>query len=240
MALVRIPTESGAILYDPSRIDHPADVDFEPAALDAAGRIRGAAGGRGSAWYIEARGGAAYWVLRHFRRGGFVARLLTDWYAWSGAESTRSFRELRLLGEIEAFGLPAVRGIAARYVRSGLGYRADLLTVGLPGAQTLATLLPTTPALALWERIGATLRAFHDAGIFHADLNAHNVLIVDGRDVFLVDFDRGERRAPGAWREANLARLKRSIEKLSDRAAPAREWAALLAGYAVPRSLPPR
>jgi len=236
MALRRIPTESGAILYEPSRIDHPQGGDFEPAALAAAGRIRGEAGGRGSAWYLEARGGAPYWVLRHFRRGGLVARLSRDWYAWCGAETTRSFRELRLLAEIESLGLPAVRGIAARYVRAGLGYRADLLTVGLPGAATFASLLPGAPPLDLWERIGATLRAFHDAGICHADLNAHNVLIVAGREVHLVDFDRGERRPPGAWSRGNLARLRRSIEKVSGRPVARPGWEALLAGYGAPRS----
>ena len=37
-------------------------------------------------------------------------------------------------------------------------------------------------------------------------------------EVFLVDFDRCTRRRPGLWRDANLARLRRSLDALEDRA----------------------
>ena len=243
MPLVRIPMDSGAILYDPSRIDHPRPDDFDAPLLQGAGRIDGTAQGRGSVWFLSARGGSERWVLRHYRRGGLVAHVLRDSYLWRGATATRAFREIELLAVLEGLGLPAVRPVAARYVRSGLWYRADLLTVAVPGARTLAQLLGAGVARPLWLRIGATVRDFHEAGVGHADLNAHNVLIDAGENVWLVDFDRGERRAPGAWRAANLARLQRSLEKLTTGAAGefgAREWSALLAGYEAPRSAPPR
>ena len=243
MPLVRIPTDSGAILYDPSRIDHPRAEDFDAALLERAGRIDGSARGRGSVWFLSARGGEGRWVLRHYRRGGFVARVIRDSYLWRGATATRAFRELKLLADLERLGLPAVRPVAARSVRCGFAYRADLLTVAVPDARTLAQLLAVGVPLELWTRIGATVREFHEAGIWHADLNAHNVLVDARESVSLVDFDRGERRAPGAWREANLARLRRSLEKLAPRAPSqfgAREWHALRAGYDAPRSAPPR
>jgi len=243
MPLVRIPTETGAILYDPSRLDHPRESDFEPAALAADGRILGTATGRGSAWIISARGHAGGWVLRHYRRGGLVARLLEDRYLWCGARATRAFRELRLLAELESLSLPAVRPVAARYVRHGALYRADLLTVAVPGVTTLAARLATGLDAGGWHAVGATIRAFHDAGICHADLNAHNILIGAQGEVTLLDFDRGRRRGPGAWQRANLARLERSLGKLSAGAPdgfPAGQWRSLLAGYATPRSAPPR
>jgi 3-deoxy-D-manno-octulosonic acid kinase len=133
--------------------------------------------------------------------------------------------------------------VAAHYRRSGASYRADLLTVAIPATRTLAATLPAGPGAGAWRRIGATLREFHDAGVRHADLNAHNVLLDDGGGVHLVDFDRGALVAPGAWREHNLARLQRSLVKLgalgaSPSDAPA--WRALRAGYDAPRSAPRR
>lgn len=244
MRLERVPVEAGAILYAPARIDHPSDADFDPEPLRAAGRIVGSAQGRGSVWFLSAPGDSrACFVLRHYRRGGLIARLVADRYLWRGEDATRAFRELRLLARLEALGLPAVRPVAARYRRAGITYRADLITVAVPGARSLASRLSAGLPFADWQRVGAVIRAFHDAGVRHADLNAHNVLFDERGNVQLVDFDRGAIVSPGAWREANLARLKRSLLKLGafgadeDRA-PA--WLELRAGYDAPRSAPPR
>ncbi len=236
MPLERIPTESGAILYDPSRIGHPRQADFEPAALAAAGRITATAPGRGSAWFLAGRGpGAPAEVLRHYRRGGLVARALADSYLWTGAEATRPFRELRLLAALEARGLPAARPVAARYLRHGPWYRADLLTVAIPEARPLALCLEAAVDSDLWTRVGATIRAFHDQGIRHADLNARNVLIGADGAVHLIDFDRGSEAAPDRWCAANLARLARSLEKFGGPGPHSSQWAALMAGYGVRR-----
>ncbi len=63
-------------------------------------------------------------------------------------------------------------------------------------------------------RVGGAIARFHAAGAYHADLNAHNVLLTDA-EVWLVDFDRGELREPARlWQQANLARLQRSLHKL--------------------------
>jgi 3-deoxy-D-manno-octulosonic acid kinase len=232
MRLERIPTESGAILYDPSRISHPQPADFEPLALLAAGRVSATAPGRGSAWFVDSRDGMPPQVLRHYRRGGLVARLVADRYLWSGEEATRAFRELRLLALVESLGLPAARPVAARYVRDGLWYRADLLTVAIPAARPLAECLDAAPGDPLWPRVGATIRAFHDAGIRHADLNARNLLVRADGAVQMIDFDRGVQCRPGPWREANLARLARSLQKFGGPPPQSAQWRALLDGYA--------
>ena len=231
MRLERIPTGTGAILYDPSRLDHPCPADFDPAALGAAGRVAATAPGRGSAWFLAPRPGGAPQVLRHYRRGGLVARLIEDRYLWSGAEATRGFRELALLARIEALGLPAARPVAARYERAGAWYRADLLTVAIEGARPLAELLDGAQGAAPWPLVGRTIRAFHDAGIRHADLNARNILVAGDGTVHLIDFDRGAEARPGAWRAANLARLARSLAKFGGPGTESEEWRALLAGY---------
>ena len=244
MRLERIATETGAILYDPARLDHPTPADFDPQALAASGRVTGTATGRGSAWFVAAaRPGAGATVLRHYRRGGWIARLVADRYLWRGAEATRAFRELRLLAAIEALGLPAARPVAARYARAGAAYRADLLTLAIPAAQPLAERLGAGLDAPTWRRIGATIRDFHEAGIRHADLNARNVLLDAHGAVHLIDFDRGALVAPGPWRARNLERLRRSLLKLGSRAADGDDppgWAELLAGYRTPRSAPPR
>ena len=235
MQLRRIPTADGAILYEPSRMDHPTAADFDAALLARAGRVAGVAQGRGSAWFIAARPPAAgQWVLRHYRRGGLVARLVADRYLWRGAAATRCFGELELLATLEGLGLPAARPVAARYRHIGATYRADLLTVAIPASRSLATLLGPQLRPVPWHAVGACIRRFHDAGACHADLNAHNVLLDDAGGVHLIDFDRGSIRAPGAWRAANLARLERSLAKLAGGQAVrfgALERDALRAGY---------
>ncbi|MFO0335793.1 MAG: 3-deoxy-D-manno-octulosonic acid kinase [Pseudomonadota bacterium] len=236
MPLRLFRTETGAILYDPSRIDHPAEAYFDAAALERAGRVRATRGGRGSAWFVAmpGAGGGSEWVLRHCRRGGFVARWVQDSYLWLGEDRVRSFAELRLLAHFENLDLPAARPVAALYRRVGLAYRADLLTLAIPGARPLSALLGPDLPLSTWCAVGACIRRFHDAGAHHADLNAHNVLVDAADRVHIVDFDRGALRRDGAWKAANLARLERSLLKLS-RESPglyrAEQWAALLEGY---------
>ena len=86
--------------------------------------------------------------------------------------------------------------------------------------------------LSTWAAIGRCLRRFQDYGLCHSDLNAHNILLRGEEDVFLIDFDNGRRRAPGLWRDANLARLRRSLDKLEDGRAQRRfddaQWHCLL------------
>ncbi|MBS0375536.1 MAG: 3-deoxy-D-manno-octulosonic acid kinase [Proteobacteria bacterium] len=243
MRLERVATGTGAILYDPSRIDHPCAGDFDAAALQRAGRVVATATGRGSAWFLDATRTGAPVVLRHYRRGGFAARLASDRYLWLGEQATRAFRELRLLAALEEQGLPAARPVAAQYRRQGLGYRAELLTLAIPRARTLADRLAEPLPEALWRRVGATLRRFHDAGVRHADLNARNVLFDGDDQVQLIDFDRGRLASPGRWCAQNLERLRRSLAKLGGEALAdprSAAWSALLEGYGAPRSAPPR
>ena len=69
-------------------------------------------------------------------------------------------------------------------------------------------------SLLTWVSIGRCIRRFHDLGVCHADLNAHNVLLGE-ETVHLVDFDRCRLRADGLWRDGNLVRLRRSLEKIA-------------------------
>lgn len=230
-------TPDGAILFDAGAAAQAAfDPEFfEPARWHAQKSANAVNGGRGGALFIDAPFG--HCVLRHYRRGGMVASLMGDRYLWTGAERTRGFAEFRLLAALRQRDLPVPAPVAARYRRQGAHYRADLITRRIDGAQTLAELLARGGADAqAAARVGSAIAKFHAQGAYHADLNAHNVLL-DAAAVWLIDFDRGELRTPARdWQLANLARLKRSLLKLGaardgDTAFESRLWDPLMAAY---------
>jgi 3-deoxy-D-manno-octulosonic acid kinase len=204
---------TGAILFDAAvstQVDHDW---FAPVYWRERDALRTQSGGRGGVSIIVTAAGEC--VLRHYHRGGLIAALMGDRYLWTGADRSRGFAEFRLLAAIARLGLPGPSVVAARYVRRGLFYSADLITRFIENAPTLAECL-TQGRLdgELAEEVGALVARFHRAGIWHADLNAHNVLVTTGQ-LYLIDFDRGQLRPPAqAWRLANLQRLRRSLLKL--------------------------
>lgn len=170
--------------------------------------------GRGSVLMLDR--GDETWVYRHYHRGGIVSRVLYDEYFWVGAERTRPVREWRLLAALAGRELPSPRPVAARAERSGLIYRADILTVLLPDTRPLSSMLGDVwHDLRLWSRIGTMLAGFHRAGCDHPDLTAHNVLVNSARQPFLVDFDNASFRSAGEWSRAGINRFKRSLRKVS-------------------------
>jgi 3-deoxy-D-manno-octulosonic acid kinase len=120
-----------------------------------------------------------------------------------------------------------------------------LITQRIAGADPLSARLGAAPPLAeaVWRAVGAAVARLHRAGVDHADLNAHNILLDGSGAISVIDFDRGRLRAPGTWAARNLQRLRRSLEKIS-RSSPvgrsegfsAQAWEWLLAGYAATRS----
>lgn len=210
----RLAIDRGAILFDAERVARPGAALFEREHWSARGALTEQAGGRGSIDFIEVDG--QHWVMRRYRRGGMAAHIARDRYLFLGGERTRSFRELRLLAALRQRNLPVPAPVAACYQRGLLGYSAALITERLAGARSLSeTLAAGRMDDSRWAAIGRCLRRFHDAGVQHADLNAHNIMLGLNSEVWVLDFDRGRLRKPGSWRERVLDRLARSLEKIS-------------------------
>lgn len=226
---------SGAsvIVYDDRSVSHIKPEYFTAAYWPAATVVPGYAGGRGATLMVQHEGDN--WVLKHYHRGGLIGRWLDDGFPWLGLDRSRSVREWSLLEAMHAAGLPAPQPVAAHCRRIGLLYTADLITRRIPRVEPLSTRLQRGPAsLAVWQAVGQCIARFHAAGFDHADLSAHNLQIDPDDTVFLLDWDRGAQREPGAWRQANLARLQRSCLKISRDGtacfAPA-DWDALVTAY---------
>ncbi len=197
--------------------------------------ITGKSHGRHITWFIEYE--QDEWVLRHYYRGGMIARLSNDSYLYTGIKNTRAFQELYLLDQMHRQGLPVPQPIAARITRQKLVYRADLLMQKIPNGHDLVALLLKEPLReAEWRSIGAMIAKFHSSGIYHSDLNSHNILLDKDNEPWLIDFDKCEKRRPEEqWQHANLTRLKRSLNKEknknSDLHFDATNWHWLLQSY---------
>lgn len=213
----QIHVDGQYIIYDAERLQRPHVHLFDPAAIRSSGCWLGyPAGGRGSAGYISVEGIPA--VLRRYRRGGLVAPLLGDRYVWLGLAKTRPWREWYMLAHLYAQDLPVSAPIAARVQPQGVFYRADIVVEKIDAATLAERLSRGGLPLEQWHEIGRAVGLLHRIGVDHADLNAHNILVYEdiGRGARIIDFDRAKIRSPcRRWQLRNLARLQRSLRKLS-------------------------
>lgn len=221
------------MLYDGSRASNLSVSWFNPRYWESIGAVEGHAKGRGVAHYIKADGKDL--ILRQYRRGGVMARFSSRHYLWRGESRTRPFREWQLTYRLHRAGLPVAAPIAACYQRRLGTYTGHIITERLAIKGSLCECLAAGELSVLtWIMIGRCIRRFHDFGVYHADLNVRNVLVGE-EDVYLIDFDRCRLRKKGLWRDSNLVRLRRSLEKVAyglprERFTEA-DWHALLDGY---------
>jgi len=236
---IRQQAEAGAIvrhdfaaLFDALGLIRSASPDWQPPPDHA--RCRPLPGGRAPARVISA-GPLGDAVIRRYRRGGLVRRLNPARYFLHN----RAFDELVLTERLRRLRVPVPEALAAVQCGSGRGYTACLITRRILGAQTVATLLRgIRPGAAgrLLEEVGKSVRRLHEAGCWHADLNANNLLATPGRTgipVILIDFDRGRLRAgplSGRLARRNLRRLHHSFDRLG-LAEAVHAWSAFERGY---------
>jgi len=208
-------TKNGAILYDKAIINQISAERFTaggwPHAEVLTGPLRSA--GRGNTLFVG--NVPRQFVLRHYRRGGLLGKIVRESYIFSGPDLTRSFMEWRLLDKLSANNMNVPRPAAARYCQRGTFYSADLITVRIPGVVSLSEYIAKEErGEEFWHRLGASIWKFHEAGVYHADMNAYNIQIDQEGDVWMLDFDKGALRPPGQWQQETLGRLQRSLGKI--------------------------
>lgn len=207
-----VQLDNQTIWYDETLLKEDPQQVFDAEFWQNAGKVIGSAQGRGTTWFVQTETIEA--ALRHYRRGGLFGKLVEDSYLFSSWEKTRSYQEFQLLNTLIGAGVNVPRPIAARTLKSGVTYKADLLSEKIPNARDLVSILMEKPLPAeMYQKIGHEIRKMHDAQVNHTDLNIHNILIDEQDKVWIIDFDKCYQQLGNAWKQSNLDRLKRSFEK---------------------------
>lgn len=210
---------------------------FEPDYLLTNNLVSHTASGRGTVYFFEAM--REQCVLRHYYRGGLVAKISDDHFIFNDLKSSRPYRELSLLSELYAAGLNVAKPLAARVKRKRTTYTADIITGTIENADELHAHISQQPLdPKQWAKIGVTLRQMHDLQACHYDINVKNVLLQKNKtemQVYLLDFDGCKKRRGERWKYANLMRFKRSLDKQKAKHSPyyfdQTCWAAVITGY---------
>jgi len=175
-------------------------------------------------------------ILRHYYRGGFVRKLITDQYLWLGKTMSRPWLEWSILERAFKAGLPVPKPVAACICRSGIWYRAAIIMTYLENTEILAARLGTRKLRRKsWYQLGLLIKRMHAEGIHHADLNASNILVDSHDKFYLIDFDKARvmnHLADWQWRP--LFRLQRSLDKFNREQRihyGDEDWQALMDGY---------
>ncbi len=209
---------------------------FDPDYWQSNNGITGHTTGRATTYFIKHSLFKGL-VLRHYYRGGMVRHFLKDRYLYTGLKNTRAYAELEILEKLQQWGLAAPKAVAGLVQRRGLFYRADLLMEQIPNARDLFQELKSSRLSAsTWQSIGRTVAQFHQHGVYHADLNCHNIMRDNTGKIWLIDFDRASLKPTGTgWAAENIGRLYRSLTKELERSPPFyfddTQWEAFLAGY---------
>lgn len=236
------------ILYDASVISKPSDDLFKPEWYEQESNIEQIGQhsesdsvlsmGRGAAWFVTYN--QRQWVLKHYKRGGMVAKWNKEYYFGMALSNTRAWKEWYFLNSLHSIGLPVPKPVSA-CVSWPFGrvlgiYKAAIIIDRITGAMTLAEKCQHKKMdQTMWSSVGKCIRKFHAHGVYHSDLNANNILFDQNDNVFLIDFDKGCIRSSGAWEQENLSRLQRSLLKLQGMhdgfSFSDEEWGELMEGY---------
>lgn len=204
--------ENRYILRDESILPGARPEHFDDGWWCARSKVRRTAAGRGTVHFVDGCDGI--WVLRRYLRGGWMEAIGGDRYLWLGLAATRPWREWHLLSRLHKAGLPVPEPVAAYVERSAVIYRGSIITRSIEDAETIADLLGRMSLTENdWTAIGRLIRQLHAQGVWHADINARNILRTPDGKFHLVDFDKARIARHGSWMPKQLARLRRSLEK---------------------------
>jgi 3-deoxy-D-manno-octulosonic acid kinase len=189
------------------------------ATLSAIASAEGA-GNRSSGVALKLDEGAELFA-RISRRGGLIRLVLKDLYV---GMQPRPVRELMVATEARRRGIPVAEPLGAmiEWV-APMVYRALFLTRALPGMTLWEFFRTDDDAVVrahVIEQARQAIEMMHRQGLLHADLNLHNLLVTKAHDSFaivILDLDKARffpGPLPARMRTRNLARLRRSAQKL--------------------------
>lgn len=161
-------------------------------------------------------------VVRPYRRGGALGKLLNDRYS----RPARARQELEVLHHLQMEGVPVVAPIAAVAKKGRAFWRLRLCTEWLADSQTVPAFLAAFPERRRQaaDAVGLVVRLAFDAGLRHQDLHLDNILVRPCGDrvrAVLVDLDRARIEAPvtDRARDTMLVRMQRHIVRHGSRLA---------------------
>jgi 3-deoxy-D-manno-octulosonic acid kinase len=226
--------ERSYILHDEDIVGNLEPQHFDPVYWREGSKTEAVFGGRGGSLKIDLQGQAA--ILRRYLRGGMMASVSTDSYLWTGKLKTRPWREWSILKQALERDLPVPQPLGIYVRRTGLLYRAAIITAWIDDTETLAARLMRQPLnRETWVELGLLLQKFQELGFRHADLNANNLLINQQDQLFIIDFDKAERmKSLQDWQWLTLRRLQRSLDKIDHQHQlhyRSSDWQALIDGY---------
>jgi hypothetical protein len=178
------------------------------------------AGNRQSAFRIRLDDGLELFA-RHGRRGGMIGSILGDVYV---GMAPRPLNELAVTVEAMRRGIPVAEAMGAMIEWIGPAlYRGFFLTRAVRGMTLWEFVKTDDDPIVRSHVLGqarAAIDAMHQKGLFHADLNLHNLMVTQAQESFtviIIDLDKSQLfDAPlsASMRRANAARLLRSARKL--------------------------
>ena len=177
-----VQLDNQTIWYDETLLKEDPQQVFDAEFWQNAGKVIGSAQGRGTTWFVQTETIEA--ALRHYRRGGLFGKLVEDSYLFSSWGKTRSYQEFQLLNTLIEAGVNVPRPIAARTVKSGVTYKADLLSEKIPNARDLVSILMERPLPAeMYQKIGLEIRKMHDAQVNHTAVSYTHLTLPTTVDV---------------------------------------------------------
>ncbi len=227
--------DNQVLIYDANLLDDVTPEYFELNYWQSNNAVLGDAPGRGTTYFVSSESGEL--ALRHYKRGGAMGHIVSDHYLLSSWTVTRPWREWHLLMHLHNSGMPVCVPVAARVKKSGVLYKADLVTKRIMGARSWQEwMIDSELPGDKWVALGKQIRQFHNAGLYHHDLNIRNIMLSEDGKIYLIDFDKSGFRKDGVWQRGNLSRLLRSIHKVEKNGVSLNfseaSWGQLLQGYA--------
>jgi len=124
----------------------------------------GASAGRGRVRFF--RYGANEAVVRRCLRGGLVRLLLEDSYLFRN----RALAEFRVHAAAFERGLPVPRPLGVAWERRGVCFCGAIATRAFNGVELGDQIRASGADENVLREVGKTIRALHDGGLYHADL----------------------------------------------------------------------